>query len=183
MNILKMNKHDIANGPGVRVSIWVSGCDLHCKGCFNEESWDFNAGKKMTRIDIAEILNACMPEEIRGLTILGGEPLHNNNIIAVYDLVYAFREAFGDSKDVIIYTGFITKQLMECPRMPICQYVDLFVTGPFIEDQKDISLIFKGSKNQQFVYIAHGKDYGDWSCLISDDFDLNLFNQTTKYVC
>lgn len=152
-NYAKINKNDIANGPGIRVSVFFSGCEHYCKGCFNAEAWDFNYGKPFVDETINEIINAMEPNYIKGITILGGEPMHPNNIDSVYKLLKAVKEKYPD-KSVWVYTGYTFEELV---RMDSNMYtfvlalVDVLVEGRFVEALKDITLRFRGSSNQRLI--------------------------------
>lgn len=143
----KINKHDIANGEGVRVSIFVSGCEHKCKGCFNPETWDFFYGDEFHADTYLEILKALDDDHIAGLTVLGGEPLHGRNRHMVTTLCGAIkRERPG--KTIWLYTGFNYEEVKD---LPIMEYIDVLVDGRFIESKKDISLKFRGSSNQRII--------------------------------
>lgn len=146
----RINKHDIANGDGVRVSLWVSGCEQHCKGCFNKETWNFYNGRPYDIFTAFEIVKALEPEYISGLTILGGEPLHHKNVGFVGQLLKMVRYIYGDTKTIWIYTGYIYEDIKE---LDLLKYVDVLVDGPFIEEEKDIRLKFRGSRNQRILYL------------------------------
>lgn len=143
----KINKTDIANGSGVRVSLFVSGCDLHCKGCFNSETWDFKYGEPFTSAVIDEILDALEPDYIAGLSILGGEPLHEANYNEVAFVCRLVKRHFPN-KTIWLYTG---KTFESVAHWSIFDYVDVVVDGAFIESQKDLRLKFRGSKNQRII--------------------------------
>ena len=147
MNYGKINKTDIANGVGVRVSLFVSGCRHKCKGCFNPETWDFTYGQKFTTETIREILDALAPEYISGLTVLGGEPLDIENINDVSLLLYHVKRLYP-TKTIWVYTGYNYEVIR---RHPIMGYIDVLVDGSFIESLKDISLRFRGSSNQRII--------------------------------
>lgn len=146
-----IKKTDIANGEGVRVSLFVSGCRRHCKGCFNKETWDFSYGQPFNFTTIEEILEALDKPYIQGLSILGGEPLERENVPWVETLIMFVRGRFGDKKDIWLYTGF---QYEEVKDYDLMYHIDVLVDGPFIEEQKDISLRFRGSKNQRVLRLA-----------------------------
>ena len=143
----KINKTDIANGPGVRVSIFVSGCRNRCKGCFNPETWDFNYGEEFTRKTIDEILNALSPDYIAGLSILGGDPFEPENISGVVALCMIVKKVYPD-KSIWVYTGYHYEDLKY---LSVMGYIDVLVDGPFIEAQKDFRLRFRGSRNQRII--------------------------------
>lgn len=148
MNYGKINKHDIANGEGVRVSLFVSGCPHHCKGCFNPETWDYNYGSEFTIDTYDEIINALIPDHIAGLTILGGEPLAEKNIELVTDICYYVKYIYRGDKSIWLYTGYDWEIIKN---YKIMEYIDVLVDGRFIERFKDISLKFRGSANQRII--------------------------------
>jgi len=152
MNYGKIKKVDIANGPGVRVSLFVSGCRNHCPGCFNPETWDFDYGQPFTRKTEKEIIKALRLSWIQGLSILGGDPMEPENQRALLPLLKRIR-AFLPEKDVWLYTGYCLEDVSSSPLLP---YVDVIVDGPFIEAEKDISLAFRGSRNQRIIHLRKG---------------------------
>lgn len=153
MNYGKINYTDIANGPGVRVSLFVSGCRNKCKGCFNRESWDFNFGKKFTISTLTNLLLALDKPYISGLTILGGDPLEPENLPTVTSICRTIK-TINDSKNIWIYTGYLYEDFQN---LELFDYVDVVVDGKFIESEKDISLQFRGSKNQKIVDVKRSK--------------------------
>lgn len=153
----KINKTDIANGTGVRVSLFVSGCSHKCKGCFNREAWNYDYGEPFTYKTIAEILEALAPDHIAGLTILGGEPMDPENINTVAWLVLEARRKYPN-KSIWIYTGYTWDMVK---RDLVTDLIDVLVDGPFIEAQKDITLKFRGSKNQRIIDVQATKKSGD----------------------
>lgn len=152
----KINKTDIANGPGVRVSLFVSGCRNRCKGCFNPETWSFDYGEPFTMRTIEEILEALSPNYIAGLSILGGDPFESENILGVLELCYEAKRLYPD-KTIWIYTGYLYEDFKD---LPIMEYIDVLVDGPFIEALKDISLKFKGSSNQRIIDVQASRSSG-----------------------
>jgi anaerobic ribonucleoside-triphosphate reductase activating protein len=159
MNYADIKQYDIANGPGVRVSVFVSGCTHHCKGCFNEEAWDFNYGMLFTSGTIQTILDYLKPDYVRGLTILGGEPFEHTNQFGLLPLVRAVKEHYPN-KSIWCYTGYlfddaILKEMI--PKWPettdLLSYIDILVDGPFIEEKKKVGLRFKGSENQRIIRV------------------------------
>lgn len=155
MNIASIKLADCANGPGLRTSVFVSGCTRHCKGCFNEVAWDFDYGRPLDAETREYILGSLIPEEVDGLSILGGEPMEKVNQGAVFTLVLMAKEL---GKTVWLYTGHTFEELIDKQSgvfsfftMPILRMVDVLVDGPFIEIQKDISLRFRGSRNQKII--------------------------------
>lgn len=152
----KINKIDIANGPGVRVSLFVSGCRNRCPRCFNPETWSFNYGEEFTVETFLEILFAMDPKYISGLSILGGDPFEPENIEEVTDLCLEIKRAYPD-KTIWIYTGYLYEDLKD---LEIMSYIDVLVDGPFIEAQKDITLKFRGSKNQRIIDVQATRSSG-----------------------
>lgn len=157
MNYASIKKMDVANGPGIRMSLFVSGCTHHCKGCFNEEAWDFNYGKPFTQKEIDYIVDYVSDEHIKGLTLLGGEPLEQVNQQGLLPLLREIHEKCPD-KSVWCFTGYdfekdvICRMMKEFPETPeLLSYIDVIVDGKFIEELKDLSLRFKGSSNQRTI--------------------------------
>ncbi|MBQ2460997.1 MAG: anaerobic ribonucleoside-triphosphate reductase activating protein [Clostridia bacterium] len=149
MNYAGIKKTDIANGPGVRVSLFVSGCRNRCPGCFNPETWDFAYGQPFTRKTEKEILKALRPSWIQGFSILGGDPMEPENQRALVPLLKRIRIMLP-GKDVWLYTGYRLEDVQSSPLLP---YVDVVVDGPFVESEKDIALAFRGSRNQRIIYL------------------------------
>ena len=149
---------DSADGEGVRVSLFVSGCRNHCKGCFNEATWDFDFGEEFTPIQENEIIEACKKSFISGLTILGGEPFEEENQTALLPFIERFKQECPD-KNLWMYTGYVLdNDLQEGQRKfvpnvtnKILEQVDVLIDGPFILEQKDLTLPFRGSKNQRLL--------------------------------
>ena len=149
MRYNKIRKMDISNGPGVRVSIFVQGCSFNCKNCFNPETHDFNKGKEFTYDTINKLLELSDKEYINGLSILGGEPLHEFNILGTIKLAKAFKEKFPD-KTIWVWTGFLFENVIN---KDIFKYIDVLVDGQFEEEHKDIRLKYCGSTNQRVIDI------------------------------
>lgn len=157
---------DIANGPGVRVTIFVSGCTHHCKGCFNEMTWDFRYGREFTEDDIDKIMKLLEPSYIAGLTLLGGEPMEYPNQQGLLPLLRKVKGAYPD-KTVWCYTGYLyEKDILEnfCGKWEetneMLSYLDVIVDGEFVEEQKDISLRFRGSSNQRIIDVKKSRETG-----------------------
>ena len=157
MNYAKIKKHDIANGPGVRVSLYVSGCTHHCRNCFNPETWDFASGQPFDEAAEREILEALKPSYIRGLSLLGGEPFEPENRPALIELVKKVRETFPE-KSVWCYTGYDYEKDILTGRVgspessdELLSLIDVLVDGEFVEEQKVIDLRFRGSLNQRII--------------------------------
>ena len=161
MNYIKITKNDIANGPGIRVTLWISGCTCHCKECQNPETWDFNSGKLFNEKSMNELLDYLSKPWIQGLTLSGGHPLEYENLPGVYNIVKEVKEKFPN-KDVWLYTGY-TLSINDFDtsvdigwdngllRNYILAMCDVIVDGPFIKEKKDLSLRFRGSKNQRLI--------------------------------
>lgn len=151
MRYNKIRKMDISNGEGVRVSLFVQGCSFHCKNCFNQETWDFNGGKEFTTAEIQKIIELADKDYIAGLSILGGEPLHNNNVDEVFHIVATFKEKFPN-KDIWLWTGFkFEDAIKDSKRKLILCNIDVLIDGQFEEDKKDITLKWRGSSNQRVI--------------------------------
>jgi len=147
MNYAEIKKVDIANGSGVRVSLFVSGCRNHCKGCFNPETWDFDYGRPFTRETEDEIIEALRPSWIQGLSILGGEPTEEENAAVLIPFLKRVRAALPD-KDIWLYSGYTYEALRD---KEILTLTDVLVDGPFLPEQKDAGLAFRGSRNQRII--------------------------------
>lgn len=167
MNYADIKRIDVANGPGVRVSLFVSGCTHHCKNCFNKVTWDFNYGEPFTEQTMETILEYLKPDYIRGITILGGEPLEASNQKGLLPLLKKVRETYPE-KSIWCFTGYLfdkdvlgsmwntieeTKELFS--------YIDVLVDGPFIEEKKDLGLRFKGSSNQRTIMVQESLRAGE----------------------
>lgn len=157
MNYGNIKKYDIADGEGVRVTLFVSGCTNYCKNCFQPETWDFNYGKPYTKETEEEIIEALKPSFIKGLTLLGGEPFEPENQRELVKLLKRVKQELP-SKDIWSYTGFILDQdILEGGRKhcevtdEMLSYIDILVDGPFIDEKKNISLAFRGSENQRVI--------------------------------
>ncbi|MCM1387115.1 MAG: anaerobic ribonucleoside-triphosphate reductase activating protein [Bacillus sp. (in: Bacteria)] len=149
--------YDIADGPGVRVALFVSGCTHHCKGCFNEMTWDFQYGKPFGEEDIRRIVDMMAPSYIAGLTLLGGEPMEYVNQEGLLPLLREVKKKYPE-KTIWCYTGYLyDKDIIEnfCVKWEATKefisYLDVIVDGEFVEDLKDISLRFRGSTNQRII--------------------------------
>ncbi len=165
MNYASIRTCDIANGEGVRVTLFVSGCTHHCKGCFNPDQWDFDYGQLFDRKVEDEILAALEPSYIAGLSILGGEPMEPTNQRVLVPFLRRFREKFGDSKTLWVYTGCTLDTDLRAAKVKglpesrwhtevtdeFLKMIDVLVDGPCIEELKDISLQFRGSSNQRIL--------------------------------
>ena len=184
MNYADIKRYDVANGPGVRVSVFVSGCTHRCPGCFNEEAWDFNFGKPFTQETIDYIIDLLKPDFYKGITFLGGEPLEHVNQQGLLPLARKIREEYTFSDyfylrvlscilmyGLIIYYAFASgydfekdvlgRMINEWPETKeLLSYIDVLVDGEFIEAQKDLSLVFKGSANQRHILVQESMKSG-----------------------
>ena len=143
-----VRKMDISNGPGVRVSVFMQGCDFHCKNCFNQETWNFDGGKEFTQDVIDKILNLCGENHIKGLSILGGEPMHPKNIEGTTELAKQFKEKYPN-KNLWVWSGFsFDKDLKD---KEVLKYVDVLVDGRYVDDLHDPTLKWRGSSNQRVI--------------------------------
>lgn len=166
MNYAEIKNCDIANGPGVRVSLFVSGCTHHCKGCFNEIAWDFQYGEPFTQQTIDRILNMLAPEYIRGLTLLGGEPFEPENQGPVVALLRQIKAKFPE-KSIWAFSGYLFDKDILAGRLgpweitrEFLSYLDVLVDGPFVEAKKDLTLRFRGSSNQRLIDVPKSLEQG-----------------------
>lgn len=157
MNYGEIKNYDIANGLGVRVTLFVSGCTHHCKGCFNPMTWDFNYGKPFTEDTEEQLLEMLAPNYIDGLTLLGGEPMETDNQRALLPFLKKVRERYP-RKNIWCYTGYTLETDLLSESRARCEVtdemlslIDVLVDGEFIEEQKNISLAFRGSENQRII--------------------------------
>lgn len=157
MNYCKIKNCDIANGDGVRVSLFVSGCRNHCKGCFQPETWDFEYGKPFTKETEDELVNLLSQSYIAGLTLLGGDPFEPENQKALLPFIKKVKNILPN-KNIWAYTGYTLDNLLDANHrshreetQEMLQLIDVLVDGPFIEAKKDISLRFRGSSNQRLI--------------------------------
>lgn len=164
MYFSEIKECDVANGPGVRVTIFVSGCTHHCKGCFNEMTWDFQYGRKFTKEDIEKIIKLLEPSYIAGLTLLGGEPMEYRNQQGLLPLLRRVKEEYPE-KTIWCYTGYLyDKDILDdfCGKWEetreMLSYLDVIVDGEFVEAQKDISLRFRGSSNQRIIDVKKSRE-------------------------
>ncbi len=159
MNYAEIKNCDIANGPGVRISLFVSGCTHHCKGCFNEVAWDFDYGTPFTQATIDKIIEMMRPSYIRGLTLLGGEPFEPQNQGPIVELLRQIKEKLP-GKSIWAFSGYLFDRDILSGRLgdwkitqEYLSYLDVLVDGPFVEEKKDLSLRFRGSENQRIIDI------------------------------
>ncbi len=143
-----VRKMDISNGPGVRVSVFMQGCEFHCKNCFNQETWDFDGGKDFTENTIDQVMDLCNKDYIKGLSILGGEPMHPRNIEATTKLAKKFKEKYPD-KNLWVWSGYKFDE--DLKNKEVLNYVDVLVDGRYVDELHDPTLKWKGSSNQRVI--------------------------------
>lgn len=163
----EIKKCDIANGEGVRVSLFVSGCTHHCPGCFNEATWDFHYGKEFTEETEKELLDALEPSYINGLSLLGGEPFEPENQKALVPFLRTVKERYP-GKNIWCYSGYLYDSQLLSESRARCEYtdemlsmIDVLVDGRFVESLKDITLVFRGSSNQRIIDVKKSLESGD----------------------
>lgn len=173
MNYATIKNCDIANGPGVRISLFVSGCTHHCKGCFNEVAWDFDYGEPFTQQTIRTILDMMKPGYIKGLTLLGGEPFEPENQGPIVELLRQVKKAYPQ-KNIWAFSGYLYEKITShtlgdwAVTQEFLSYLDVLVDGPFVEEKKNLALRFRGSENQRLIdmpaTLASGKIvlWEDW---------------------
>ncbi|MBE6708637.1 MAG: anaerobic ribonucleoside-triphosphate reductase activating protein [Ruminococcaceae bacterium] len=150
MNYMEIKKSDIANGPGVRVSLFVSGCTHHCKGCFNPDTWDFCAGKPFDDDVREEIISLLERDYIAGLTLLGGEPMEPENRAVLLPFLKIVKDKLP-TKTIWCYSGYTLEELQDQGADEILGLIDVLVDGEFVLEKKDIRLAFRGSSNQRII--------------------------------
>ena len=164
MNYADIKQYDVANGPGVRISVFVSGCNHHCKDCFNEVAWDFNYGTPFTEETIETVIEYMKPSYIAGLTLLGGEPMEPANQKGLLPLVRRVKEVYPE-KTIWCFTGFLfDRDIVETmfdtvpEARELVSYFDVMVDGKFIAELKNVNLRFKGSSNQRTIMVQDSLD-------------------------
>jgi len=157
LNYAEIKNCDIANGPGVRVSLFVSGCTHHCKGCFNQVAWDFDYGQPFTQQTVEKILDMLKPDYIRGLTLLGGGPFEPQNQGPIVALLRQIKEKMPE-KSIWAFSGYLLDRDILSGRLgdwdttrEYLSYLDVLVDGPFVEEKKNLTLRFRGSENQRVI--------------------------------
>ena len=163
MNYAEIRRVDVANGPGVRVSLFVSGCPHHCEGCFNPQTWDFSFGEGFGEEQIEQILTLLRPGHIRGLSLLGGEPFAPANQSDLLALVERVRQELP-GKDIWCYTGYLFEELREgrvgSHARALLEQLDVLVDGPFVLAKKNLGLRFLGSENQRILRVPASLERG-----------------------
>lgn len=160
MRYNKIRKMDISNGEGVRVSIFTQGCHFHCENCFNPETWDFNGGKEFSPDTLKLLLDLSSKDYIKGLSILGGEPLCDENFSTVKDIAITFKNnATTKDKDIWLWTGYELEDILHHPqKKEILNYIDYMIVGPYVHSKRDLCLKYAGSLNQRFICLKGYKD-------------------------
>ena len=157
MRFSKIKDNDIANGLGVTMSLWTQGCPHHCKGCFNGETWDFNAGQEFEDSDLKYILENINKNNVhRDLSILGGEPLCPENVDGVIEVCKMFKEKLPEKK-IYLWTGYVVEGFNQKQR-EVLNYIDVLVDGPFVQDKRNLSLMMRGSSNQRVIDVKKSLD-------------------------
>lgn len=167
MNYATIKPRDIANGPGVRVSLFVSGCTHRCKGCFNEVAWDFDYGRPFTRETIDQILELLAPAFVKGITLLGGEPFEPQNQQPIVELLRSIKAKYPE-KSIWAFSGYLFDKDILSGRLgdpavtkEYLSYLDVLVDGPFIESKKNLGLRFRGSENQRIIDVRQSLAAGE----------------------
>ena len=167
MNYAAIKDCDIANGPGVRVSLFVSGCTHHCRGCFNEVAWDFGYGEPFTQDTIDQILQMLAPDHIRGITLLGGEPFEPQNQPPLLELLRQIKQKYPQ-KSIWAFSGYLFDEDILAGKLgpwdvtrEYISYLNVLVDGPFVLERKDLSLRFRGSSNQRIIDVPASLQKGE----------------------
>ena len=167
MNYATIKNCDIANGPGIRVSLFVSGCTHRCPGCFNEVAWDFDYGQPFDQGTIGHILDLMKPAHIKGLTILGGEPFEPQNQGPVLELLRQVKKAYPE-KSIWAFSGYLFDRDILSGRLgpwevtrEYLSHLDVLVDGPFVQAKKNLSLRFRGSENQRLINVPESLERGE----------------------
>lgn len=153
-----IRKTDVANGPGIRVSIFMQGCAFHCKNCFNENTWDFNGGEVFDEDTIDKVLKLCSPSYIKGLSILGGEPLHPVNVEGTTLLAKKFKAKYPE-KNLWVWSGFLFDR--DLINLEVLNYIDVLVDGQYVDELHDFRLEWRGSSNQRVIDVQASLEQGE----------------------
>lgn len=171
MNFATIKPYDVANGPGIRVSLFVSGCTHQCKGCFNQVAWDFEYGNEFTEKIMNHLLSLLKPNYIQGLTLLGGEPMDPRNQEQVLQIIKNVKQHYPQ-KNIWVYSGYTFEKLISGKVgdadivKEIFDQIDVLVDGPFVEEKKNLMLKFRGSENQRLIDIPKTIASGNTVCEI-----------------
>ena len=170
MHYAKIKRFDIANGVGIRTSVFVSGCSNKCKGCFNQELWDKDYGQEFTDETIKEILDSIDKPYIDGLSILGGDPLEYYNLEMVNKLIVEFRKRFGFNKSIWMWTGYLLEDIInDDRRWEVVRKLDYLVDGPFVQRKKNLKLKYRGSENQRIIDMQNSQTFNTLICDYMDE--------------
>lgn len=161
---------DVANGPGIRVSLFVSGCRNHCKGCFQPETWDFNNGKFFGTTTMIKLLGLLRNEHVSGLSILGGDPMEPENSETVCEICKTVRAVLPE-KSIWLWTGYLWEDIKD---HEVFKYIDVVVDGPFVEAQKNLCLAYCGSENQRVIDVRKSLKTGE-VVLVTEDPMMTYF--------
>lgn len=169
MHYAKIKRFDIANGVGIRTSVFVSGCSNKCKGCFNQELWDKDYGQEFTDETIKEILDSIDKPYIDGLSILGGDPLEYYNLEMVDKLIVEFRKRFGFNKSIWMWTGYLLEDIInDDRRWEVVRKLDYLVDGPFVQRKKNLKLKYRGSENQRIIDMQNSQTFN--TLILKDEY-------------
>lgn len=158
MNIIKLSTMDTANGKGIGAVLWVAGCSHHCKGCHNPETWNAEHGRPFTQYTIEAIINAVKDPWVKRLTLSGGDPLYTSNREPIHELLKEFRAVYPmGTKQVWLYTGYLWEDIRD---LELLDHVDVLVDGEYIQELKDLTLPFCGSKNQRIIDVQESLRQG-----------------------
>jgi anaerobic ribonucleoside-triphosphate reductase activating protein len=151
MRYALIREMDVTNGNNIGISIFVQGCNFHCKGCFNPETWDYDGGKLFTDKTFDKIIEISNKPYIKRLSVLGGEPLSDKNIIDMYSFLESYKKIFPN-KEIWLYSGYKFEEIKSnSNKNRILQYIDILIDGQFVEELKDLSLYYRGSSNQRVI--------------------------------
>ena len=173
MNYATIKPLDIANGTGLRVSLFVSGCRNHCKGCFNPETWSFKYGEVFDKNVMDEIIEDLKPQYVKGLSLLGGDPFEPENAKALLPFVKRVKKTFPE-KDIWCYTGYTYEAInhRQNGNAELLKYIDVLVDGKFVEDLKDLNCRFCGSCNQRLLKLENGKIVGELNKYVDMEYEV-----------
>ena len=158
MNYEKIDKCSVSNGTGIRTVLWVSGCDIHCRNCHNQQTWDFNSGIPFTENTMQELLYDLSKPYIKGLTLSGGHPLDPHNAPKVLEIVKRVKMVFPN-KDIWSYSGYVWEDIIKDNTLKeILKCTDVLVDGAYVDELRDISLAFRGSSNQRIIDVKKTLD-------------------------
>lgn len=157
MRFADIEFNDTANGPGICVSIWLQGCDKHCKGCFNPQTWDFDGGKPFGEAEMQQLLQGIAANGfLRNVNILGGEPMAIKNLTTTKYIINSIRERYGHSIDIYLWSGYTLEELIareDKTTNDILNNLNVLIDGAFEEDKKDLNLDLRGSSNQRIIHL------------------------------